>query len=116
SEQSRTIYFGFSNVSLGCRQRPLSGRATEHPREQTMLEIRRLRLLRELSIRGTIAEVSDALSYSPSSVSQQLSLLEKETGVKLLRKVGRRLQLTPQAEVLVAHTDELLDSMERAEA
>ena len=81
-----------------------------------MLEIRRLRLLRELSIRGTIAEVSDALSYSPSSVSQQLSLLEKETGVKLLRKVGRRLQLTPQAEVLVAHTDELLDSMERAEA
>ena len=81
-----------------------------------MLEIRRLRLLRELSIRGTIAEVSDALSYSPSSISQQLSLLEKETGVQLLRKVGRRLQLTPQAEVLVAHTDELLDSMERAEA
>lgn len=81
-----------------------------------MLEIRRLRLLRELSIRGTIAEVSDALSYSPSSISQQLSLLEKETGVTLLRKVGRRLQLTPQAEVLVAHTDELLDSMERAEA
>jgi DNA-binding transcriptional LysR family regulator len=81
-----------------------------------MLEIRRLRLLRELSIRGTIAEVSDALSYSPSSISQQLSLLENETGVKLLRKVGRRLQLTPQAEVLVAHTDELLDSMERAEA
>ncbi len=81
-----------------------------------MLEIRRLRLLRELAIRGTISEVSDALSYSPSSVSQQLSLLEKETGVQLLRKVGRRLQLTPQAEVLVAHTDELLDSMERAEA
>lgn len=81
-----------------------------------MLEIRRLRLLRELSIRGTIAEVSEALSYSPSSVSQQLSLLEKETGVKLLRKVGRRLQLTPQAEVLVAHTDQLLDSMERAES
>lgn len=81
-----------------------------------MLEIRRLRLLRELSIRGTIAEVSDALSYSPSSVSQQLSLLEAETGVKLLRKVGRRLQLTPQAEVLVAHTGQLLDAMERAEA
>lgn len=81
-----------------------------------MLEIRRLRLLRELSIRGTIAEVSDALSYSPSSISQQLSLLEKETGVPLLRKVGRRLHLTPQAEVLVAHTHELLDSMERAEA
>ncbi|WP_313811205.1 LysR family transcriptional regulator [Glutamicibacter sp.] len=81
-----------------------------------MLELRRLRLLRELSIRGTIAEVADVLSYSPSSVSQQLSQLETEAGVELLRRTGRTLQLTPQAQVLVAHTEELLDSMERAEA
>ena len=81
-----------------------------------MLEIRRLRLLRELSIRGTLAEVADALQYSPSSVSQQLALLEKETGVQLLRKSGRRVLLTPQAQVLVAHTSELLDSLERTEA
>ncbi|GGM00137.1 LysR substrate-binding domain-containing protein [Glutamicibacter protophormiae] len=81
-----------------------------------MLELRRLRLLRELSIRGTIAEVADVLSYSPSSVSQQLTQLEAEAGVELLRRTGRTLQLTPQAQVLVAHTEELLDSMERAEA
>ncbi len=81
-----------------------------------MLELRRLRLLRELSIRGTIAEVADVLSYSPSSVSQQLTQLESEAGVQLLRRTGRTLQLTPQAQVLVAHTEELLDSMERAEA
>ena len=72
-----------------------------------MLELRRLRLLRELSIRGTIAEVADVLSYSPSSVSQQLSQLEEEAGVELLRRNGRNLQLTPQAQVLVAHTEEL---------
>ncbi|MGJ9403992.1 LysR family transcriptional regulator [Arthrobacter sp. KK5.5] len=81
-----------------------------------MLDVRRLRLLRELSIRGTVAEVAAALNYSPSSVSQQLSLLEKESGVELLRKSGRRLQLTPQAQVLVAHTSELLESLERAES
>jgi DNA-binding transcriptional LysR family regulator len=81
-----------------------------------MLEIRRLRLLRELSIRGTLAEVAEALAYSPSSVSQQLALLEKETGVELLRKSGRGVLLTPQAQVLVAHTEELLDSFERTEA
>lgn len=40
-----------------------------------MLELRRLRLLRELSLRGTIAEVAFELNYSPSSVSQQLSQL-----------------------------------------
>jgi DNA-binding transcriptional LysR family regulator len=81
-----------------------------------MLDVRRLRLLRELSIRGTLAEVADALQYSPSSVSQQLALLEKEVGVELLRKTGRRVQLTPQAEVLVAHTAQLLETMEQAEA
>lgn len=80
-----------------------------------MLDLRRLRLLRELKIRGTIAAVADALSYSSSSVSQQLSLLEAEAGVPLLTKVGRRVQLTPQAELLVAHTALLLERVEQME-
>lgn len=82
----------------------------------TLLNVRRLRLLRELHIRGTLADVAIALQYSPSAVSQQLALLEKETGVKLLRKVGRRVQLTAQAEILVAHTADIVESLERAEA
>ena len=81
-----------------------------------MLDVKRLRLLRELHIRGTLADVALALQYSPSAVSQQLALLEKEAGVKLLRKVGRRVQLTPQAQILVAHTAEILETLERAEA
>lgn len=81
-----------------------------------MLDVKRLRLLREFAIRGTIGEVADVLSYSPSAVSQQLSLLERETGVKLLRRVGRGLVLTPAAERLVADTEELLNVLERAEA
>ena len=38
-----------------------------------MLDVRKLRLLRELALRGTLAEVAAALNYSPSAVSQQLS-------------------------------------------
>lgn len=81
-----------------------------------MLDIKRLRLLRELHLRGTLADVAAALQYSPSAISQQLALLEKEAGTPLLRKVGRRVQLTPQAEILVAHTTEILETLERAEA
>lgn len=81
-----------------------------------MLDIRRLRMLRELKIRGTLAGVAEALAYSPSAVSQQLALLEKEAGVVLLKKVGRRVQLTPQAEILVEHTTHLLERLELAEA
>ncbi|MFI1988465.1 LysR family transcriptional regulator [Actinoplanes sp. NPDC020271] len=80
-----------------------------------MLEIRRLILLRELAVRGTLAAVAEALNFTPSAVSQQLSQLERETGTVLLRKAGRRVQLTPQAEVLVASVDEVLDTLERAE-
>src|SRR3954454_965266 len=73
-----------------------------------MLDLRRLRLLRELSARGTIGAVAEALSYSPSAVSQQLALLEKEAGVPLLERAGRNVRLTAAAQTLVAHTDVLL--------
>jgi DNA-binding transcriptional LysR family regulator len=49
-------------------------------------------------------------------VSQQLTALEKETGVRLLEPAGRRVRLTAQADLLVAHTEVLLEAMERAEA
>ena len=81
-----------------------------------MLDLRRLALLRELHVRGTIASVAAALHQSPSSVSQQLSTLEREAGAPLLRRVGRRVQLTPQAEVLVEHTAAILERLERAES
>ena len=73
-----------------------------------MLEMKRLRLLWELSARGTVAAVADALNYSPSAVSQQLALLEREAGVPLLRKVGRTLELTAAGLTLVSETEELL--------
>ncbi|MGW0710108.1 LysR substrate-binding domain-containing protein [Streptomyces sp. NPDC002643] len=81
-----------------------------------MFDLHRLRLLRELKHRGTLAAVAAALSYAPSSVSQQLSQLEAEVGVTLLEPVGRRVRLTEQAEILVAHTEAVLERLERAEA
>src|SRR6185436_1411560 len=66
-----------------------------------MLELRRLRLLRELHQRGTIAAVADALQFTPSAVSQQLAMLEREAGVPLLERSGRGVRLTDAALVLV---------------
>ncbi|MFC0597589.1 LysR family transcriptional regulator [Streptomyces palmae] len=81
-----------------------------------MFDLHRLRLLRELKHRGTLAAVAAALSYAPSTVSQQLSQLEAEVGVRLLEPVGRRVRLTEQAEILVAHTEAVLERLEHAEA
>lgn len=80
-----------------------------------MLDINRLRMLVELSRRGTLSAVADALSYSKASVSQQLSALERDVGVPLLRRVGRGVQLTPQGAVLVEQAIGILDQLEHAE-
>ncbi|MEV5069786.1 LysR family transcriptional regulator [Microbacterium sp. LMI12-1-1.1] len=79
-----------------------------------MFELRRLRLLHELALRGTLTAVADALSYSPSTISQQLALLEKEAGVTLLEPEGRRVRLTEHGHVLAAHAARALDLDERA--
>jgi DNA-binding transcriptional LysR family regulator len=81
-----------------------------------MLELRRLRLLRELNERGTIAAVADALQFTPSAVSQQLSMLEREAGVPLLERSGRGVRLTDAALVLVYHAEALLERAGVAEA
>jgi DNA-binding transcriptional LysR family regulator len=80
------------------------------------MELRRLRLLHELSQRGTIAAVAEALSYSPSSVSVQLAELERESGAKLLRRVGRGVQLTPAGWRLAEHAERALSADEAARA
>src|SRR3954453_13253909 len=81
-----------------------------------MLDLRRLRLLRELNERGTIAAVADALQFTPSAVSQQLAALEREAGVRLLERAGRGVRLTDAALGLVTHADALLERAAIAEA
>ena len=81
-----------------------------------MLDVRKLRLLRELGRLGTIAAVADAFSYTPSAVSQQLSALEREAGVPLLRRVGRRVELTPAGTGLAARAEPVLALLEEAAA
>lgn len=81
-----------------------------------MLEVRRLVLLRALSIRGSVTAVAEAMSMAPSSVSAQLAALEKETRTTLLRRSGRGVQLTAEAQALVGRIDPILDAIEEAEA
>ncbi|MFA7762018.1 LysR substrate-binding domain-containing protein [Streptomyces sp. NRRL S-448] len=81
-----------------------------------MLDVRRLRLLRELARRGTIAAVAEALSFSPSAVSQQLSVLEREAGLPLLERTGRGVRLTPAGQNLVGHAEAVLERLEQADA
>jgi DNA-binding transcriptional LysR family regulator len=77
-------------------------------------DLRRLRMLHELSLRGTLAAVAEALAYSPSTISQQLALLEREAGVTLFEPDGRGVRMTAHGRLLAAHAGRALELDEQA--
>jgi DNA-binding transcriptional LysR family regulator len=81
-----------------------------------MLDVRRLGLLCDLSRLGTIAAVAHSHTYTPSAVSQQLSALEREAGVPLLERTGRRVTLTSAGRILVQHAETVLAALEQTTA
>ncbi|WP_435106483.1 LysR family transcriptional regulator [Nocardiopsis synnemataformans] len=81
-----------------------------------MLDLRRLHVLREFSIRGTISATAGALGYTPSAVSQQLATLESETGVALLDRSARGAELTDAGRLLVAQAEDILALVEATES
>ena len=81
-----------------------------------MLGVWRLQLLREVGRRGTIRAAAEALSITPSAVSQQLRILEAEAGVSLLEPDGRRIRLTEAGQMLVRHADTITAAIDAAEA
>src|SRR5438067_764679 len=80
-----------------------------------MLNVGRLRVLKEVGYRGSLSAAAAALDYSQSAVSQQISALEAETGMKLLERLPRGVTLTAAGQTLMAHTEAILSRIEAAE-
>jgi len=80
-----------------------------------MLDLHRLRLLKEFAARGSIARTAAVLGYTPSAVSQQLAALEREAGTALLDRSARRAELTDAGRRLAGHAERILAMVEEAE-
>lgn len=80
-----------------------------------MIDVRKLRMLAELDRLGTIAAVAEELQLTAPGISMQLSTLEKELGVTLTERQGRRLALTPAGKLLAEHGRDVLDRLSLAE-
>src|SRR4051812_31557965 len=76
----------------------------------------RLRLLREIALRGLIAAASRSLGLTPSAISQQMTVLERETNAALLHRSSRGVTLTGAGEALVARAGELVEVLTSARA
>src|SRR4051794_13706566 len=78
-----------------------------------MIDIQRLRVFRAVVASGSVQAAADHLGYTPSAVSQQISALQKETGLVLFEKAGRGISPTATAKVLAAESEDLMESLNR---
>jgi DNA-binding transcriptional LysR family regulator len=80
-----------------------------------MLDVRRMRVLREVAARGSFSAAAEALSFTQSAVSQHVAALEREAGTQLVERRRNGVRLTDAGRVLVGHADAILARIESAE-
>jgi DNA-binding transcriptional LysR family regulator len=81
-----------------------------------MLDVKRMRILKEVADRGSFSAAAEALSYTQSAVSQQIAALEREARTQLVTRGSRGIRLTEAGEALVRHADAILTRLADAEA
>jgi DNA-binding transcriptional LysR family regulator len=81
-----------------------------------MLDVRRMRVLREVAVRGSFSAAAEALSFTQSAVSQQIAALEREAGTTLVQRSARGVRLTEAGEAIVRHAEAIMARLAEAEA
>jgi LysR family transcriptional regulator, regulator for metE and metH len=79
------------------------------------LEVRHLRLVRDVAASGSLTKASASLHLTQSALSHQLRTIESRLGVALFHRHGRRMALTPAGERLLRSAREALATLEQAE-
>src|SRR5207237_1015461 len=80
-----------------------------------MLDVKRMKVLREVAQRGSFSAAAEELGYTQPAVSQQISALEREAGTRLLRRGARGVTLTDAGRALVEHSEAILTRLAAAE-
>jgi DNA-binding transcriptional LysR family regulator len=81
-----------------------------------MLDVKRLRVLKEVAAQGSFSAAADSLAYTQSAVSQQIAALEREAATVLVERGARGIRLTEAGEALVRHADAVFARLSEAEA
>src|SRR3954465_888997 len=81
-----------------------------------MLDVRRMRVLREVAVRGSFRPAAESLSFTQSAISQQIAALEREAGCTLVQRNARGIRLTEAGEALGRPADATLARLSEAEA
>jgi DNA-binding transcriptional LysR family regulator len=80
------------------------------------LDVRRLKVLREVAAQGSFSAAADALAFTQPAVSRQIATLEAEAGARPLARTARCVRLTAAGELLVEHAEAILGRLATAES
>lgn len=80
-----------------------------------MLDVRRLKVLREVAREGSFSGAAQSLSFTQSAVSQHVAALEREAGAMLVERGARGVRLTDAGRALVSHADAIVSRLDDAE-
>ena len=72
------------------------------------MELRQVETFRAVAQELSFSRAAAKLGYVQSSVSAQVSTLERELGVSLFDRLGRKIALTNAGEVMIAYSGKLL--------
>jgi DNA-binding transcriptional LysR family regulator len=80
------------------------------------IDVRRLKVLREVAAHGSFSAAADALAFTQPAVSRQIATLEAEAGTRLVDRTARGVRLTPAGELLLDHAEAILGRLAAAES
>jgi DNA-binding transcriptional LysR family regulator len=81
-----------------------------------MLDVKQLRVLKEVAALGSFSAAAEALSYTQPAISQQIAALERATGSRLVDRTSRGVRLTDAGRALVEHAEVVIARLAAAEA
>src|SRR4051812_24581009 len=81
-----------------------------------MLDVRRLQVLLAVVELGSVTAAAEALTYTPSAISQQLRRLEHDVGQSLMRRHARGMVPTEAGMILSVHARKVLRQLDAAQA
>ncbi|MGV3719763.1 MAG: LysR substrate-binding domain-containing protein [Actinomycetota bacterium] len=79
------------------------------------LTLNQLRVFVEAARRGRFGQAAEALFVSAPAVSKSVSDLERQVGMELFERIGRRTQLTEAGKLLLPHAERIMTELADAE-
>ncbi|GAA2306364.1 LysR family transcriptional regulator [Nonomuraea roseoviolacea subsp. roseoviolacea] len=80
-----------------------------------MIDVQRLRVLREVARQGSFAKAAAALLFTPSAVSQQIAGLERSVGAPVVERSTRGVVLTEPGRLLLEAADVVFAELRSAQ-